>query len=182
MENFCTRIICILLTLSQIECDDDEKEVYIYGLLSFVYTAIPFSCLLIVSFIMNMPVKMLLWLSLFLLLRKNAGGLHSKNPFFCLLYSLLLGISVFFICPYFSKITFVNYLTCILLTGLFLFFVAPATHKQFSTQQKRTCKLKLLFTISLVSITLYFFPSLQSLFLHALISTSLLCLAHVFTK
>ena len=71
----------------------NEKELYEYGIYSFLFTLTPLFLVLMVSIPLNMAVEGVLLITPFILLRKFAGGFHFQTPLPCILVStvVLLG-------------------------------------------------------------------------------------------
>ena len=58
----------------------NEKELYEYGIYSFLFTLTPLFLVLMVSIPLNMAVEGVLLITPFILLRKFAGGFHFQTP------------------------------------------------------------------------------------------------------
>ena len=71
----------------------NEKELYEYGIYSFLFTLTPLFLVLMVSVPLNMAVEGVLLITPFILLRKFAGGFHFQTPLPCIIVStvVLLG-------------------------------------------------------------------------------------------
>lgn len=71
----------------------NEKELYEYGIYSFLFTLTPLFLVLMVSIPLNMAVEGVLLITPFILLRKFAGGFHFQTPLPCIIVStvVLLG-------------------------------------------------------------------------------------------
>lgn len=71
----------------------NEKELYEYGIYSFLFTLTPLFLVLMVSIPLNMAVEGVLLITPFILLRKFAGGFHFQTPLPCTIVStvVLLG-------------------------------------------------------------------------------------------
>lgn len=182
MENVCKQVIKQLIKLSNIASTNEDEEVYVYGLISYIYTLIPGLCLLFISFIFQKPIEIIVWMCVFLSLRKYAGGLHATTPFSCFFCSVLLGISSHFLYTYINVIPNNIYLICIIANLLFLIYLAPTTNKEFSTKVILRCKLVITFLLVFYSILFYIFSNIRCYYLHALFSTTILCIAHKIQK
>lgn len=182
MENICLKIVRKLISISNMTSTDDDIEVYTYGLLSYVYTLIPLIVLFVFSIFFHKPIEMLTWVIIFLCLRKYSGGYHAKSPTLCFVYSILLGLSCLVLCEFMPVVSPLIYFICILVNSMLLFFLAPATNKQFTSSARFHCKIKviaLIFLLSFVFIVLFDF---RLILLHALSCTSLLCIAQKIEK
>ena len=76
MDQLCTLFIQKILSILEATTDDEQVEVYVYGLLSFIYTTLPFVILFCISFLFDITLKISLWYFLFITLRKFSGGYH----------------------------------------------------------------------------------------------------------
>lgn len=182
MENICLAIVKKLVNISNLSTDDDDIEVYTYGLLSYIYTLIPLMVLFAFSIFFHKPIEMLTWIITFLSLRKHSGGYHAKTPMLCFVYSILLGLSSLALCTYMPDIPPFIYFLCILGNCILLFFLTPATNKQFTNSAKLRCKIKVTVLIFIFSFAYIILFDFQSVFLHALFSTSFLCIAQKIEK
>lgn len=182
MENFCTLIVNKLLTYSDLSYTNEDIEVYVYGLVSFIYTLIPSLFLFIFALLLGQPLEMLLWMFIFLELRKYAGGVHAKTPTKCFLSSILLGLSALIICPNIPICHSLVYFTFSIVCLIILVLLAPVTKKEFTTIQIKQCKKRLFIIIFFISIVGFHFAFIQNYFLHALFSTTLLCVAQKIKK
>ena len=68
----------------------NEKELYEYGIYSFLFTLTPLFLVLMVSIPLNMAVEGVLLITPFILLRKFAGGFHFQTPLPCIVVSTLV--------------------------------------------------------------------------------------------
>lgn len=68
----------------------NEKELYEYGIYSFLFTLTPLFLVLMVSIPLNMAVEGILLITPFIFLRKFAGGFHFQTPLPCIIVSTLV--------------------------------------------------------------------------------------------
>ena len=68
----------------------NEKELYEYGIYSFLFTLTPLFLVLMVSIPLNMAVEGVLLITPFIFLRKFAGGFHFQTPLPCIIVSTLV--------------------------------------------------------------------------------------------
>ena len=154
MEQLCTKAIKRLLQITNISEDEDQIEVYVYGLLSYVYTFLPLAILLIISFALNRVVEMLLWALYFVSLRKYAGGYHASYPLTCFLCSTILGISSLVLTYFKINISLLGYI-CITIFALIYFVIfSPITKKEFCQSVRYSCKIRLCI-ILLISLCIF---------------------------
>lgn len=162
--------------------DEEQIEVYVYGLQALIYTAIPCLILLILSFIFNIPTQMIMWYFLFITLRKFAGGYHASHPLICFLYTIIIGTSYIILEKMNYKINYTIY-TNIIIICLFIFlYIVPITTKSFTKRVKLLCKFKVCTILTLSFVTFTYVPLFQTCFIHATISTLFLCIAGKFYK
>ena len=177
MEDICLSLVKKLVTFSNLSIEEDDLEIYAYGLLSYIYTLIPLTILLISATLFHTTLEMLTWIITFVSLRKYAGGYHAKTPTLCFLSSVLLGISSLIICTNLQMIFFPIYIISIMLNAVILLLLAPATHKEFTKATKIRCKIKVALLLFIFSSIYIFLPTYQSYYLYALVCTSSLCIA-----
>ena len=182
MEKICTNFVKKLLSYANYPQENDAIEIYTYGLLSFLYTLIPSFILISFSCCIGHPYEMLIWMFCFLTLRKYAGGIHAKTPIKCFILSILLGLSALFLCQHPTTLQPCAYFACNIFNLILLTILAPATIKDFTNKQRFICKIKLLLFILANAIIFYFFTNMQNYYLHALWSTTLLCIAQKLQK
>lgn len=90
METLCKSFIIHLLKHTDFAEDEEQIEVYVYGLLSFVYTWIPLGILCVIAVCCGCFFEMLLWNLCFISFRNYAGGYHAPHPALCFVCSVLL--------------------------------------------------------------------------------------------
>ena len=162
--------------------DEEQIEVYVYGLQALIYTTIPCSILLILSSLFKIPTHMIMWYFLFITLRKFAGGYHASHPLICFLYTIIIGTSYIILEKINYKINYTIY-TNIIIICLFIFlYIVPITTKSFTKRVKLLCKLKVCTILILSFVTFTYVPLFQTCFIHATISTLFLCIAGKFHK
>ena len=86
------RTIEYIAARSNQDIDQDQLDVYIYGLECFINTAVPVVLLTIFSILHNSLFETWLWIFAFTLLRKYTGGYHAPTQFTCMAFSTCLGI------------------------------------------------------------------------------------------
>lgn len=73
--------------------DEDQKEIYVYGLECFLNTVIPVILISIWSIFNHCIIESFIWICAFSTLRKYSGGYHAPSQWACITSSTLLGIS-----------------------------------------------------------------------------------------
>lgn len=160
------RIINYLISHAELVHDEEQIEVYVYGLECFLNTAITILLLSVWGIITNSFLETLFWLTAFSLFRHHAGGLHAPNQITCIIISSLLGMSDCFVI---NKIELNSiqlcavYLSCI---GICI-LLAPIESSKFelTKKQKKTQKI--------ISITILIAGYLLALILHNHITASI---------
>ena len=89
---FCKRTIEYISAYSSQDIDQDQQDIYIYGMECFINTAVPVIFLTIFSITFNSLFETWLWLFTFTSLRKYTGGYHAPTQFTCMAFSTCLGI------------------------------------------------------------------------------------------
>lgn len=91
------KIVDILTKHSKDITDQDQREVYVYGLECIINTGFSLFILFLWSLISHSLYETLTWIVSFCLLRHHSGGIHAPTQFTCILSSTLLGISNYFV-------------------------------------------------------------------------------------
>ncbi len=90
----------ILISRSGIDFDEDQREIYIYGLECIMNTGITILILAIWGGLTGSITETLVWIIAFSTLRHHTGGYHASTHSTCILSSTLLGISNLFVIRY----------------------------------------------------------------------------------
>lgn len=94
----------------------------------------------------------LLWIAAFSLIRHYVGGLHAPSELSCIVSSILIGATNYFVIQY-AKLTLWTFLFCLLIC---LFLAPTDTSKlELTQQQKRLFKIKSGFIILIGSATCF---------------------------
>lgn len=94
------KIVDYLLKRSKVIPDQEQVEVYIYGLECILNTAITLFFLTIWGFFSHTLIETYCWLVAFAVLRHHAGGLHAPTQFTCIFFTCLLCISNWLVIKY----------------------------------------------------------------------------------
>lgn len=86
-----------LIRLSGRNTDDEQREVYAYGLECLLNTLITVSILSLWGITTHTLIETIIWLIALFLLRHYAGGYHAPSNFMCIFSSVLLGILNYYI-------------------------------------------------------------------------------------
>ncbi|MBD5134524.1 MAG: accessory gene regulator B family protein [Lachnospiraceae bacterium] len=177
-----TYFINQITSISNINCDAEDIEVYIYGMECFLNTFITIIILAIWGLLSDSLTGTFLWIAVFSSLRHNTGGYHAHTHAGCIISSVLLGISASFI-PIIKYKYILLILFCILL--LFLIIVSPVSSavkpltKEEKIKNKKYAVLKLCI-IFLISLLLP--PQLSIFPAYAAVCTSLLMIPAIFVQ
>lgn len=150
-----TYLIHRFVSISNINCDAEDIEVYIYGIECFLNTSITVIILAIWGLLSDNLTGTFLWIVAFSSLRHNTGGYHAHTQAGCIISSVLLGISSSFI-PIFKCKYIIFIIFPILLLFLIVASPVPSPVKQLTDTEKmknRKCavfKLCVIFLISLL--------------------------------
>lgn len=146
---FSKRTIEYITSLSDQPTDQEQLDVYIYGMECFINTAVPVTLLTIWSLIFESLFETWLWLFAFSLLREYTGGYHASTQFACMTSSTLLGIGNTFVSHHInisSIYVTLCYLPCIII--VLLLCPIPSSKKSFDTRQRNQYKKQALGIIS----------------------------------
>ena len=107
--------------------DESNKEIYIYGMECIINEIITDSLLIILGSITGNTLKVLIWLTLFTLIRVNLGGYHARTQIRCIISSTFMGCFCLLILPYLNEIKFLTIL-CSFISIIIIFRIAPVIH------------------------------------------------------
>lgn len=136
---FSKKFVDLLVHGSQKVFDEDDIEVYVYGVECFLNMVIVAGILCIWGIFTNSLFETFLWVAAFSLVRHYAGGLHAPSELCCIVSSIFIGATNYFVIQY-AKLTIWAFLFCLLIC---LFFAPTDTSKlDLTQQQKRVFKIK----------------------------------------
>ena len=128
-------------------------EIYVYGnelLLSFIFST---SIIILIGLLFKRIIQTMLFLTIFILVRRHTGGYHAHTYFRCKLTTIMTYLSVLVLSE-FTNIIMVHYLILLVLGLFIIIFIGPIENpnKPISVEQKRRNKLMgvVLFTMILV--------------------------------
>jgi len=119
--------------------EEDDLQVYAYGIECFLNLIICDCILLILAFFIHYVPEILIWDISYTLLRMNLGGFHASTHFRCISLSVLLGISSVLINPLWINFPYIIIPTIILCFTV-AFFIAPVTDKKYLIPLKKRRK------------------------------------------
>lgn len=112
------RTIEYIATRSNQNVDQDQLDVYIYGLECFINTAVPVLLLTFFSILHDSLFETWLWIFTFTFLRKYTGGYHAPTQFTCMAFSTCLGI---------GNTIAIRHLTFLWIPAVILYFLCMGT-------------------------------------------------------
>lgn len=124
-----------LIKHSAIDVELDQREVYIYGLECLLNTGLTVILLTIWGIVTNSLLETLFWIVCFIKFRNYTGGFHAPTQLTCVLSSILLGCSNYFVIELIepsSALFLIIYLFCAITCLLFAPVETtkkPLTHK-----------------------------------------------------
>lgn len=166
INKYSKKLVSCLLSLSDSKADNDQTEVYIYGMECFLNTAITLLILMVWAFATHSLISVSCWLIWFSFMRKYCGGYHAPTQYSCIISSSLLGIS----CSLYSKITSLPwYLDPVVYIFIFIVVIlfAPVRSQKIILTQRKVIRNKV------ISVLLAFGSFLLSCFMDNTISRSL---------
>ncbi len=128
LQKISDRLTDILLEKNIIK--DENREIYVYGLLAMFSTVINFFLILFIGIIIGLTIETLIYLFSFALLRSYCGGYHSKTQLSCaidftIIYGLSMAVYCFLPVEYSMIFSMVAAGFCLIL----IFLLAPIEHK-----------------------------------------------------
>lgn len=167
ITRYSKKIINWLVNHSEFSQDEEQIEVYIYGLECFFNTAITTLILMFWAIITHSAFEMLCWIVSFSTLRHHVGGLHAPTQSSCILSSSLLGISNYFILRCF-KIDALDIIIIFIACTIICILYAPTDSEKLNLSPSESRKHKK------IAITLLILGTLLSVILQNTISTSIM--------
>lgn len=92
MEKLIQKVVARLIQKGSIP--EEDRELYEYAVFNLVITVSPLVIVMIVGCLMRIPLKGVLFIIPFLVIRKFSGGYHTKHPLTC----FILSCAVLIIC------------------------------------------------------------------------------------
>jgi accessory gene regulator B len=123
---------------------NDDREIYIYGLLAMFSTVINFFLILFIGLVAGLLFETLIYLFGFALLRCYCGGYHAKTQLGCVLsftaiYALSMAAYYFLPAEYNRLFSMISAGACL----IFIFIFAPIEHKNRSFEGNEYKKFRL---------------------------------------
>lgn len=153
ITTYSKKIVNWLLYRSGVRHDEEDIEVYVYGLECFFNTAIPLFLLIIWGLLTHTTLETLCWIITFSILRHHAGGLHAPTQFTCILSSLAIGISNYFVLQH-KNMDVSDMLIIFIGCVIICFLYAPVDSGKLKLSQKEYRRKKIISIVFLVLGTL----------------------------
>lgn len=139
--------------------DENQKEVYAYGLECLLNEAISDILLMAAAVMLGRVWQMICWIVLFNIFRVHFGGFHAKTPWGCLIGSTLAGV----LCVILYPVFYVRYIVLIAILCMdngIVWRIAPVLHYKHPFSEERRVKVRkrarlLAGLLSLVLLILY---------------------------
>ena len=152
---------------------EDDFEVYQYGIQNFLEISVSIICSVIIAFLLNMKLECIIFFLFFIPLRSYGGGLHMKTYCACLFFSCITLFLILLIVKYITlpcSISFMAYL----FSYLSLKLIGPVDHpnREVDNEENQLFKKKtnLFLLISLfIAVLLWYIEFEKYLLLEALI-------------
>lgn len=106
--------------------ENDEVEIYEYGIQLFFLKIIHLCSIFIVGFILGIPIEIAIFIICYSLLRSYTGGYHAQSALYCLLISINMVICMSFTIQYINKT--ITLLICIM-NVISILKLSPAINK-----------------------------------------------------
>lgn len=116
--------------------DEENRDVYIYGIECFVNEFISNALLLSIGYISDRLTAMILWLCFFTIIRTQLGGFHASTHLRCILGSTLIGSLCIFTYPFINHLELLILLLS-LISLVIIIKIAPVIHKNHPVSENR---------------------------------------------
>lgn len=163
------RIVRFFVKYSGLRVNDDQVEIYVYGLECFLNTAITITILMLWGIITDSLFFTLLWVIVFSLLRQFTGGAHAPTQFLCIFGSVLLGCLNKWAIAYLKQ-SFLTYIFFIVVCVLY----APVRNKKITLSTGKQIIYKII-SIVLICVGFVLYLRLGSIRLTSTIHFSYMC-------
>lgn len=138
--------------IAQAIIHEKDKELYIYGLNKLKGIVINISMTILMGVLLDMVIESILFLIVYIPLRRYVGGYHAPSPVSCFILSTVLVAAVLLGIKY-VPVNFYVVVTMLILSGLIIFVKAPVESKNraLSSNEKRVFRKRARLTLSVYS-------------------------------
>lgn len=160
INQFSKQIIDLIALQTKQRIDNEQLEVYIYGLECFINTAVPVILLTIFSFLSNSVFETWLWIVTFTILRRYTGGYHAPSQLACMTSSTGLGIINTLLIQYHTFHWSCIALCYVIYTTLILFLCPiESFKKKLTSLQRKQHKCYALVIVTIISLLSLYLPT-----------------------
>lgn len=139
--------------------DENEKELYKFGLEGLLFTFLNLGTALIIGIVMNAILECVVFLMAFLPLRQYAGGYHAKTRVGCYFLSVTCMWVAMNVLVYQEFKKYMLVMACVMMIVVFLLAPVENENKKLTCEEKirygKIAKLVSLFEMGLVLFTLF---------------------------
>ncbi|MDE5780024.1 MAG: accessory gene regulator B family protein [Lachnospiraceae bacterium] len=146
--------------ISHYAVEEQDRELYVYAVYSFLMTISPLLLSLIFGIMMGMVMQSIILIIPFMVIRKYSGGFHAKNAWSCLICSCLLLILCISMTSYIKCGLGLATVTVMALGSLMVFSPIDSENRRLELHEKKRYKymtIVLAFAFELLSAALYLF-------------------------
>lgn len=117
-----------------------DKDVYVYGAYSLILSALPLIMALSFGLLMGCPIRAMLIIMPFVLVRKYSGGFHTRKAWTCILGSSLLLVLCIPLSFALTCTAVLAFLSVIAAVSLILFSPIDNKNRILEVSEKKHCK------------------------------------------
>ncbi|MDE6252877.1 MAG: accessory gene regulator B family protein [Lachnospiraceae bacterium] len=146
--------------ISHYAVEEQDRELYVYAVYSFLMTISPLLLSLIFGIMMGMVMQSIILIIPFMVIRKYSGGFHAKNAWSCLICSCLLLILCISMTSYIKCGFGLTTVTVMALGSLMVCSPVDSENRRLELHEKKRYKymtIVLVFAFELLSAALYLF-------------------------
>ena len=146
--------------ISHYAVEEQDRELYVYAVYSFLMTISPLLLSLIFGIMMGMVMQSIILIIPFMVIRKYSGGFHAKNAWSCLICSCLLLILCISMTSYIKCGLGLTTVTVMAFGSLMVFSPVDSENRRLELHEKKRYKymtIVLAFAFELLSAALYLF-------------------------
>lgn len=144
--------------ISHYAVEEQDRELYVYAVYSFLMTISPLLLSLIFGIMMGMVMQSIILIIPFMVIRKYSGGFHAKNAWSCLICSCLLLILCISMTSYIKCGFGLATVTVMALGSLMVLSPVDSENRRLELHEKKRYKymtIVLAFAFELLSAALY---------------------------
>jgi len=141
--------------------DENNEDIYRYGLQLLIATIVKLLVILAIAYFLKVVPETLVFLSIFAVLRINAGGIHADNYYICLIVTIIFNFTTI----YLANIVKNGFLlfTILYVCGLLIYIYAPVDTPNKPLNKNEiiiyTKRSRMVFIVLLSIITIIYFSN-----------------------